>query len=743
MTLRPLARSPILVVLGLFLALGLVYDTLDPVFEASDEISHYPVVQYIATGQGLPVQDPKREQLWRQEGSQPPLYYMLAALATSWIDTSDMLQRLWYNPHSLIGLPLEIDNKNMVIHTARERFPYRRTVLAVHLIRWLSLLMGASTIYLTYLIAQEAFLGRKELALASASLAAFNPMFLFISASVNNDNLAILLSSLTTLLMLRIGKGEDCRKYLAGLALVLGLAALTKLSCLGLIPLAYMVLAIRAWKRRSVRFLLGWGMAMLLAIAIISGWWYVRNLQLYGDPSGLSAMLAIAHRRERIPSLRELSVEFEGFRINYWGLFGGVNVLADAIAYKVFDAIFLTAGVGLALGLLRQRGKSMGQVNWMPVLLLAWIGILFVALIRWTRATYASQGRLMFPAISAISILLSRGLEELAGRRLSRYALGATTGFCLLVAAISPFRYIAPAYAPPRLLSAEELLRVPNRVDVSFEDKVKLVGYELNRRALAPGESFHIKLCWQCLAEMDENYSIFIHIYDREGPPVAQRDTYPGQGKYPTSLWRAGDGLCDTYQMHLPFQVKAPVAARLVVGLYRLRDFSRLQPYDGQGRPIEGLQLTRIKLAPRKWPHYTLREPADFLLGGKVALKGYELETRELRAGDMLRLKLLWQDLAEMDLDYTVFVHVIDSKDKIWAQKDQQPLAGEYPTSFWAPGEVILDEHVVHLGPDLPAGEYLVEVGMYYWKTGERLKVRGPSGPEPGDRMLLGRIKVG
>jgi 4-amino-4-deoxy-L-arabinose transferase-like glycosyltransferase len=70
------------------------------------------------------------------------------------------------------------------------------------------------------------------------ALTAFNPMFLFISAAVNNDSLAILLSHLALLLLLIIwqDKPNPTKKWwlYLGLGLILGLGILTKLSVAGL-----------------------------------------------------------------------------------------------------------------------------------------------------------------------------------------------------------------------------------------------------------------------------------------------------------------------------------------------------------------------------------------------------------------------------------------------------------------------------------------------------------------------------
>ena len=260
-----------------FVALASTYAVTTPLFEASDELWHYPMVKTLADGDGLPVQDPANVGPWRQEGSQPPLYYYLGAAATFWIDTSDVDQIRWLNPHVDNGVVTPDGNINLAVHTDAEKFPWRGTVLAVRLIRLLSVLMGAGTVYFTYLIAREIISDLPGLALVAAAVVAFTPMFLFISGAVNNDNLAVLLSSaiLWKLIVLvkagekeseKAGKWESEISLLSNLqslftnyqllitGFLLGLAALTKESTLGLFPLAAGVLAynaFRKWRRWS------------------------------------------------------------------------------------------------------------------------------------------------------------------------------------------------------------------------------------------------------------------------------------------------------------------------------------------------------------------------------------------------------------------------------------------------------------------------------------------------------------
>ena len=82
---RPRAQRVLLVLMVLYVALGVVYSVVTPLYEAPDELYHYALVRHLAEGGGLPVQDPAAPGPWMQEGGQPPLYYALAALAVGWV----------------------------------------------------------------------------------------------------------------------------------------------------------------------------------------------------------------------------------------------------------------------------------------------------------------------------------------------------------------------------------------------------------------------------------------------------------------------------------------------------------------------------------------------------------------------------------------------------------------------------------------------------------------------------------
>ncbi len=731
---------------GLFVALAATYSLVSPIFEVSDEFLHYPVVEHIATTGQLPVQDPDIRTMWDQEGSQPPLYYLLGAGLTFWIDTSDLEAVRWLNPHAKLGIPLDPDNKNIIIHTAAERFPWRGTVLAVHLIRFLSVIMGAVSVALAYAIAYEAWPGSRWLPPLAAALVAFNPMFLFISGSVNNDNLMVLLGTWTLLLLVRVLRDGLSTQRSITLAVVVALGSLTKISGLTFAPVVGLALAVHGWRTRRWREAVAAGGLILIAWATLAGWWYLRNLRLYGELLGTQTMIAIAGGRPET-DLAGLVREWYGFWVAYWALFGGVSILADPVVYRFLSAISWAAAAGLiGWGVVTARRRAWQELM-IPGLLAVQVILTFAALIRWTLMTYGSQGRLMFPAIGAISALMALGLLNWLPERWQQAGAAAVGLPLLAIAVISPFRYIAPAYADPPVVDQIPAGAVP--AGLSFNG-FEIVAVATESVTVEEGGRVPITLYMRANGPLDTNYSLYLHALGRNGEEIGKIDTYPGGGALPASHMQPGAIYADHYSLELEPEFETPTIVRVAVGA-GLR--TNNQYIILNGRMPDGSEIPSVVVhAGVAYPADESRcvglAPADAAVnatvGGFARLWAAPLNVTA-SPGESVPITLYWDRLADTPVDWTVFVHLVGADDGIAAQADGPPLNGAYPTSLWRRACQFADVHTLQLPGDIPAGTYRVIAGMY--NAADPAYVRAPATtldgtPYPDYAIPLGTVHV-
>jgi hypothetical protein len=115
---------------------------------------------------------------------------------------------------------------------------------------------------------------------------------------------------------------------------------------------------------------------------------------------------------------------------------------------------------------------------------------------------------------------------------------------------------------------------------------VRLVGYEPSLiDPLQAGSTLPLTLTWECLAPMSQDYTVFVHLAGKEQQPLAQTDSQPLRGTYPTSHWDAGGRLVDPYLLEVPPQVP-PGEYELLVGMYLLTTGERLPLFDAGGQLI-------------------------------------------------------------------------------------------------------------------------------------------------------------
>lgn len=740
-----------------YLLLGTTYALVTPVFEASDELWHYPMIRHLADGNPLPVQvfDPDRAGPWKQEASQPPLYYYLGAAFTFWIDTSDMEAVRWLNPHVDNGLITEDGNINLVVQDP-DLSPWQGTLLAVRIVRLLSVLLGAATVYLTFLIGNEVSPDRPEIGLGAAALNAFMPMFLFISGAVNNDNLAIPLASLAVLMMIRAVAKRRRFTFWLLLGVVIGLALLTKEGTFALVPLAWGTSFMIQWRQAnatdaglakqsdagtSLRRFAGAFIrslppftAVLIPALLVAGWWYVRNERLYGDWLGWNAFVAVLGQRSQPASLAQLWGERNGFMMSYWGLFGGVNVPMSPWIYQLLNGVLIFSCIGFLL-YLAQRLRTWRRdfsplrlrVGHLSTAVLAFIEThyalvicaLFAAaviygLIQWATTTWSSQGRLVFTAISALCTLMTVGVVGWMPPQPARVAATILAAFLIVIAAAAPFVWIRPAYRAETYRPQQVPIQsaVPDAVYSGQTDqaaKLRLMGAAVTPvgqegNAIRPGDSLEVVLTWQVLSPMVRDWSTFVHLQDPViGVPIAQRDMYPYQGLSATRLLHTDERWEHYYRLTVPETAVAPAQLEARVGWYAFESGERLQVTDGS----DAVTVAVIPLTARPGAK---PNPVSFNFGNELELTSFEIAPRRARPGELIELRLVWQALRPLSTDYTIFAQVVDRDTTRWASYDLAPLAG---TSSWSPESVQSMDLPLLLSPDTPSGVYPLHLGAY------------------------------
>jgi len=315
----------------------------------------------------------------------------------------------------------------------------------------------------------------------------------------------------------------------------------------------------------------------------------------------------------------------------------------------------------------------------------------------------------------------------------------------------------------PELMAEPPPMQYP--LDATVEDvptswPIAILGYDLDRQVVRVGETLHLTLYLQALQKLDEYYMPFVHLalrpFDKplvlwprdkglrttRAQDAAHWYRFTTDSRFLTPFWEPGQVVAERYDITIPFGTK-PGEYPLELGITSL---SR-----GQDLPLSSGGTT-IELATVRIEEGEIQPPSDIIkkalanFDSKILLEKARTKPTLVRPGEAIYVTLYWRALQPIDECYTIFVHVIDSSNRIWGQKDFTPLGGSYPTFLWIPkwleGQVIDDRYTVILNPQTPPGEYWIEVGMYGIATTKRLPIFDKELNLTGDRVILGSIYV-
>ncbi len=714
-------RRIVIALLGLYLIFALSFSTA-PIFEGAEEIEHYRFVRIMAAEGALPNPFEQRgEQL-----HQAPLYYFLTAPIMLAVDDPDF-ERIDAALNPFTGTAISVpgnDNKNDFLHSRSESFPYTGsgTALTAHLMRLVSVALGLGTVLAAYGIFRVLWPRRPDLRLAALGFVTFMPHFVQVSATINNDVALWFTLTFSLWLVLRQQRDGWTWRRSAMLGVALGLALLSKVNAAFLVfPVGAAVLMDlrRSWRHA----------ALILAIVIlVAGWWYIRNLALYGDPTGMRALFEASQPNEAIRQgalapeigLRRLPFAY----ITFWaGLCDGRITPGRGIAtfFNVLTGLML---VGLVVwtvkAVRRTRQGAVDRAALRQAVMLAVFGVAWLLALLYyaSRAWNGAQGRYLVGGVALWGAIFALAVDAFAPRRLRLPAALGGAAVLGIVAAVALYGYFLPAF---RALPAPQQVDVP--LSIRYGDLAELVGISPAAPHARPGETITVELVWQALRPSDAPLQVYLHSLDSD---VVRRDSHPATGNLLSTEWQPGQMWAEHYAVTIPADAEAQRVYPLVAGLYDPAADAVLPALDAGGSPITPI-IGRI----------AINGPSGEIVPAYRFGDLFELAEPQVQVdGDDLEVCLQWRSIKASPVDYQMFVHVLGPDGQPVVQHDGPPRGGLYPTGAWLPGEVIEDCVALDVA-GLPAQGWRVALGLYDLANGTRLSVTTAAGDPLPDGMVV------
>ena len=298
--------------------------------------------------------------------------------------------------------------------------------------------------------------------------------------------------------------------------------------------------------------------------------------------------------------------------------------------------------------------------------------------------------------------------------------------------------------APP----ATQMPDVSNPLDLWAGDAIHILGWDLDRTALRVGETAYLTLFMSAPRELTDYYMPYLRL----GKRLYRWTT---DTRLNTPWWEPNEIIVERFGITIPFGTE-PGAYPLNLGVSNVSRGEDLML--SSGASLTALPpLLRVEPAAIAPPGETLTEALAninsrvVLFGGRASARHQTAKTPwaeplRVQPGDEIHVWLDWRVLATADQPYTFFVHLIDGAGRPRAQHDYTPMGGAFPSYLWIPrwieGQRFSDPYTLAIPFDAPAGDYLIEIGMYHMTSQRRAYHFDPAGNLAGDRFIMGPVRV-
>jgi len=295
--------------------------------------------------------------------------------------------------------------------------------------RLASIILSTLTVLVIFLIGKKIFKDKLS-QIALAVLVSFLPMFSFVSAGVNSDNLFNLIFSLILLFCIKLffesEKLIDKKNILLSIGLVisLGIGLYTKEQIYIAIPViafAFLLSLILGKKKERGKEIL----FFLLAGIVFYFLFGKRGIPEYNPLAGNK--LNESFFQYIFWHLKHTIAETIPW---YWGVFNWLGVTLPSWVNKIQARILIASFLGFIVFIIKQLRKSkfLSKKNVKIIFLLGSAFIYYFAIIVWDyffrrghSFSFGLQGRYFFPTISAHMIFIILGLKNLLPQKFKHY----------------------------------------------------------------------------------------------------------------------------------------------------------------------------------------------------------------------------------------------------------------------------------------------------------------------------------
>lgn len=285
----------------------------------------------------------------------------------------------------------------------------------------------------------------------------------------------------------------------------------------------------------------------------------------------------------------------------------------------------------------------------------------------------------------------------------------------------------------PAAFPAPETLPLVQHLEADMGAGLRLLGTGDLPHTAEVGREILVTLFWQAQAAPPIDALVRLELADDAGRIAAQVEAPPGRADLPTSQWLAGEIIRDGRSFLIPAARADDPTQPLASGSYTLR----AGLFDTSERALgDRIALGKIVIAaPERRFEAAARAPLA-RIGDFAALLEATVTPESVAPGQTLTLALTWRAETQVDIGYTVFVHLLSETGALIAQRDTPPVAGTRPTTGWFPGEIIADSYTLTVPADTPPGTYSLKVGFYDPDTYARLPATDTAGQAMGDGVI-------